>query len=110
MIRRSVVEHVEFEILPEVSEEDFLDAAEEISRWAACQLGFEYRVLTKGEDGRWLDLIFWADIEHARSAGRRIMVEKGRSLFMRMIDESSVRITHRPVAARKAPAGLLLTA
>ncbi|MEO1689130.1 MAG: hypothetical protein AAFU61_14635 [Pseudomonadota bacterium] len=110
MSQHSVVEHVEFELLPGVSESDFLAASEEISRWTACQPGFEYRCLTRGEDGRWLDLVFWSNEDHARRAGRRIMEEKGRSPFMRMIDDASVRIAHRPVMGRKAPAGLLLTA
>ncbi|MEM6439154.1 MAG: hypothetical protein AAF763_05575 [Pseudomonadota bacterium] len=105
-----ILEHVAFALRDGVDEAEFLAAAEEISRWAVRQQGFEYRCLTRGADGRWLDLRFWSSREAAERARERLTRQEGRGPFMRMIDPTSVEVHFRPVMARKAPAGLMLAA
>ncbi len=99
----STLEIVRFRTHEAVTDAAFLKASEEVSAWANAQPGFQYRCLTKEEDGGWLDLVFWADLGAAKAASEKFMAGNGKGEFMTMIDPSTVEMRHLPV--RHAMAG-----
>lgn len=91
-----VVEMVSFS-LSDGTPEQFVAASGEISDWVKQQKGFLKRQLGVADDGLWTDVIFWADMDCARAAGKRIMSEIGDCEAMRMIDLASIDMRHMSV-------------
>lgn len=94
----SCLEMVSFTLAPQAEKEAFVKAAPSITAWAAKQPGFQYRTLVdRGRHG-WIDMIWWASEADAKAAADRIGREMMSSPFMQMIDPTSVKIEHHPVA------------
>jgi hypothetical protein len=69
-----VIEWAPFTLAEGVSEEQLLRASSELQvDFLAKQRGFVRRELLRGEDGRWVDLVYWADQASADEAMRRAM-------------------------------------
>ncbi len=94
----SCLEMVAFKLAPHADKDAFINAAPSITAWAAKQPGFQYRTLVdRGEHG-WIDMVWWASEAEAKAAANRIGAEMMSSPFMQMIDPTSVKIEHHPVA------------
>ncbi len=94
----SCLEMVAFTLAPSADKEAFIAAAPSVTEWAAKQPGFQYRTLVdRGENG-WIDMVWWASEAEAKTAADKIGQEMMSSPFMQMIDPTSVKIEHHPVA------------
>ena len=64
-----VIEIAPFRVREGVTEARLLEASEAIQRdFLARQPGFVRRELARGEDGRWADVVYWADGPAAEAA------------------------------------------
>ena len=89
------LEKVSFRTSTKIEEQAFLAEAQKVTAWAASQSGFQYRTLVKEGDD-WIDLIFWASEENAKSAGQAFMNAPETKAFAAMIDPDSVSMAHLP--------------
>jgi hypothetical protein len=66
---------------------------------APTLLGLERREATVGPDGEWVLVLRYADIEHAKKAGRSDTSETAQS-FMKMIDMSSMSASFTEIVSQ----------
>ena len=94
----SCLEMVAFTLTPQADKDTFVAAAPSVTEWASKQPGFQYRTLVdRGEHG-WIDMIWWSSETDAKAAADKIGQELMSSPFMQMIDPTSVKVEHHPVA------------
>lgn len=94
----SCLEMVAFTLAPFADKEAFVANAPSVTEWAAKQPGFQYRTLVDRGDHGWIDMVWWASEADAKAAADKIGQEMMSSPFMQMIDPTSVKIEHHPVA------------
>jgi antibiotic biosynthesis monooxygenase (ABM) superfamily enzyme len=66
--------------------------------WLARQPGFLSRHLGRREDGSWVDVVRWQNLDQAQAAADRIMAEIGDSKAVQAIEPASVTMSHAEVA------------
>jgi hypothetical protein len=96
----SVFEIVEFSLKPGISTEAFLATVPPTEALCRAAPGFRQRWLTQSEDGRWTDIVEWADLATAEQAAATITADPGFAAFGGAIHGPSVvmRHTHTRVA------------
>ena len=92
------LEVVRFKLLPGVTDEAFLAANAATVDFLKRQGGFRRRVLSKGADGVWTDVVEWENLALARKASDQIMVEPSLVPFMKTMDPQSVMMDHLDIA------------
>ncbi len=92
-----VLEIVTFSLAKDVSEADFMVAAEASNGALIVMPGFLNRRLAKAEDGTWIDVAEWRDEPSAKVAGRLFHKLSQAEVFCSMIDMSSVRLSHHQI-------------
>jgi hypothetical protein len=94
---KNVIETVQFKLIAGAHTADFLKSNTEINDWLRLQPGFEWRRLCQLDTQAWLDVVQWKTMEAAQQAAEKVMVEKGNSAFMSMIDMASATMQHATV-------------
>ena len=89
-----VIETVTFRTMDGVSQEQFLDAAQQASAFMTARPGFVRRRLSREENGTWSEHVEWASMADAKAAAAEIGRSEHAQPFVRAIDDPSVRITH----------------
>lgn len=90
----SVFEIVEFSLKPGVTAEAFLATVPATEAFCRAAPGFRQRWLTEGDDGRWTDIVEWADREAAKNAAAAFMSDPQIAPFGAAIDGPSVVMRH----------------
>src|SRR5262245_59592355 len=67
-----VLEMVLYRLQPGVTSKTILALSDEMQRWLEQQPGYLRRELFMAEEGQWLDLVYWAGMAEAVSAGGQI--------------------------------------
>ena len=78
----TVVEIVSYDLVEGLSEAAYMEAVRATIPFLCAQPGFVRRLLSKGEDGRWIDYAEWEDLEKARQASERAMQDPALATFM----------------------------
>ena len=91
---QSVMELVKFNLVEGSTDQDFVQANDKLNDWVKQQPGFQSRKLIKQQDGSWLDVVQWASLEQAQSAGEKFMADLGDSQCMAMINPETVTMGH----------------
>jgi hypothetical protein len=94
------LEMVRFRLQPGITEEAFLSFNAATAAFLARQEGFSRRLLSKGQDGMWTDLVEWESLVLARQASEQIMAEPSLAPFMNAIDPASILMDHLEIALR----------
>ena len=95
----AVLQLVRFRARPEVSDEEMLAVNERFQREVAPTLpGLERREATRSEDGEWLLVLRYADLEQA-TAGPRADTGPVAQEFMAKIDMSTMSASFLPVVS-----------
>jgi len=87
-----ILEHVTFSI--RVPTQDFLAANAQIDTWLAARPGFLFRHLASKDDGSWIDLVGWANLDAAQAAAKALMEELMDAPAMQAIDPATIVMTH----------------
>ena len=95
-----VVEIVELRVRTEVSDAEFIRAAEQASAFLRTRPGFIRRRLAKGEDGVWLDCVEWASMPEAVAAAKAFNATEATIAFNSAIAPGSARMRHLTVATK----------
>jgi hypothetical protein len=83
-----------------VGDEQIVEAADGLQRDLEGMPGYLRRRLYKGEDGRWIDFVDWADLAQALAAVEAIGERPSAHRFMALVDMDSIEMLHvRPVRA-----------
>ena len=94
------LEIVRFKLLPGVTDEAFLATNTATVDFLKRQGGFRRRVLSKGSDGVWTDVVEWENLALAHKASEQLMVEPALAPFMKTMDPESVMMDHLDIALR----------
>ncbi len=97
---QSVMETVSFQLKPASTRDAFVQSSAQVNTWARAQPGFQSRALSSGDDGTWVDTVFWDSAQAAQQASALFMQDLAQSAFMAMIDPTTVQMAHRTVHSR----------
>ena len=89
-----VLEVVTFNVKPGVSPGEAKTAARGVTAFLETQPGYLGRDLGQSEDGRWVDLVHWTDLEAARTAIPNAMKNADCRAFFALIDEETLKMDH----------------
>lgn len=91
-----ILEIVKFRLTQDKDENKFLIDADKVQKkFLVRQIGFAgKRILCKNEEGQWVDIVFWNNIDDALVAADNSMTSDVCLAFMEAIDSKSVDITH----------------
>lgn len=90
----NVFENVQFEFNAGVTDEQGLSAVKASMDFAKEQDGFIKRSLTKNNDGLWVDVIEWKNMNSAKAAGGKFMEDKRNAEFGSLINGPTVKMLH----------------
>ncbi|MDX2139050.1 MAG: hypothetical protein SF123_13255 [Chloroflexota bacterium] len=88
------VEIVLFRLNAGVSPEQFLAAAKPTFDLLPRFDGYINRELSMSEDGWWVDVVHWRDMESALAASERIMADADGQAFGSLIDVTTIVMHH----------------
>ena len=95
----AVIQIVQFRAKPEVTERDMLDINEKFQREVAPTLaGLERREASLTQDGEWVLVLRYVDMEHAKGGAARDISPVAHE-FMSKIDMSSMSASFMPVVS-----------
>ncbi|MDO5980315.1 antibiotic biosynthesis monooxygenase family protein [Flavivirga spongiicola] len=89
-----VVELVLFKTKPEFTKTQVVNAAKNINPVLEKHKGYLSRKLSITEDGQWMDVVYWTDLESAENASKHILENKLAQKYFEMIDDSTVEFNH----------------
>jgi hypothetical protein len=92
-----ILEVVTFAAVAGTGEHEFLTAAETASSALQSLPGFIRRRVAKAEDGRWLDVVEWANADSAAGAAKVFHTMPEAQPFCAMVDMASAKMTHYQV-------------
>lgn len=90
----AAIELVLFRLRADISDDDFLAAADDTTRFLEGCDGFIRRRLARAEDGQWLDHVEWRTMADALDAAARIGDSPQAAPFVAAIDASTVTLRH----------------
>lgn len=93
-----IVEITEFVLKPGFTDEAFLQTADDVNEAARKLKGFQNRRLLKSERG-WVEVIEWADMQSAKSAGEVWATLPGLGTYCSMVDHNSLKFGYHPIVA-----------
>lgn len=82
------IELVTFKAKAGSTNEQVINAAEDVNLFLRQQDGFISRHLGLAEDGTWHDILFWASQEHVMAAMEKAATSAHCSIFFGLIDEA----------------------
>ena len=97
-MKPKVIEVVLFKSKPEISAEELTKAAASVESFAQTQAGYLKRELGVNEDGLWMDIVYWTDLESAHEAAQAAMESPICQPFFGMIDEAQMTMHHFNIA------------
>lgn len=89
-----VIETVTFRLMDGVSQEHFLEAAQQATAFMTARPGFLRRRLSCEQNGTWIEHVEWASMADAKAAAAEIGKDEQARTFVRAIKGASVKITH----------------
>lgn len=102
MTRATTVEITEFRLVDGADDERLLEASAQIEDDLESFDGFVRRELLRGEDGVWVDLVWWSSRETAEAAVTAAMADESFGRYFSLIDDASIDMRHFETAASHA--------
>ena len=94
-----VLELVVFKLADGVTQEQFLDSVDAVSRWISRQPGFLSREPSHDAEGdRWIELVWWETLGDAQAAAELAMTSESCAPMFRLIDMESSLMLHGELA------------
>ncbi|GGX03153.1 hypothetical protein [Aquimarina muelleri] len=87
-----VVEVVLFEINPGYTEKDAKKALSSLNDIVKLYYGFVERITAKNENGKYMDIIYWRDINSAKSAAADLAQNEKATIAFSVIKSQSVQM------------------
>ena len=96
---KHVLEVVEFRLNSGTDANVFLNAAEATKSFVSSLDGFIERHTAQNEDGLWIDVVKWRDMQCAQHASAQFEAAEEVTDFMMMIEPESVKMQHFEIEA-----------
>ncbi|MCU0464119.1 MAG: hypothetical protein MUF38_06080 [Anaerolineae bacterium] len=93
----TVIETVVFILNPGTDEATFLEAAKPTFDLIKRFPGYIRRDLTTDGEGRWVDIVYWADLDSALSASDQLMQSPVGQVFGRFINVEQMTMHHTTI-------------
>lgn len=97
-MKANVLEVVLFKPKADVTNEVLIKTAASIDEFIKDQTGFIKRELAQTENGQWIDIVHWTDMESAHHAAEAAMSSPICLPFFSLIDESTINMSHYTIA------------
>ncbi|MDW3195589.1 MAG: hypothetical protein R8G66_24650 [Cytophagales bacterium] len=94
MNETKIVELVLFNLNDGVSLEEGKKAMKALNEFVSQQAGFVSRKTSVAEDGQFLDLVFWTDLQSAKAASEKAMQEQSIMPHFSVINQESMTFKH----------------
>ncbi len=91
------IELVLFKTKPEFSKSEVISAAEDMNTIMGQYDGYVSRKLAVTENGLWMDLVYWTDVEKGKAAAEQILKEGSGQKYFNMIDNNTIEFKHLDV-------------
>jgi hypothetical protein len=89
-----VTEIIQFQLLPEINEEEFFQQAAAVEENFHMQLeGYIDSELFKSQERQWGFVMHWESMETFEAASKQMMIAPETELFREMLDPKSVKLT-----------------
>ena len=95
-MKKLIIEITQFKLVEGVSEEAFLQDAENVQKgFLEKQAGYAgTRQLLKGNEGEWVDIVYWESLENAQKAQEAAMGSETCMPMFHKIDPNSIKMLH----------------
>lgn len=95
MDRIICTEIAEFQVIPGISDEDFIRIVEDLEEnFHSKQDGFINSELVRGNSSQWLIIQHWDAVEQAKEASKKMMKESITEKFRESLDPKTVKIRY----------------
>ena len=94
MKETKIVEMVLFELNEGVSQAEGKKAMQALSSFVTKSPGFLGRKTSIGEDGQFLDLVYWTDLASAKTASEKVMQDESMIPHFAVIKQESMIFKH----------------
>ena len=95
----STLELVQFKLISGKTDADLAATNESISEFLNEQNGFIYRSLSQREDGTYVDIVYWENLESAKAASEALMTDPRGQAMIALCDADSVSMEHLPITS-----------
>lgn len=92
-----IVEVVHFSLDSSCTEQDLLGANEQMKKFLSKQAGLIYRSLAKKEDGSYVDVMYWQDMDAALAGQKAYYDSDVCKMVGQLTDIDSVTIEHAKI-------------
>ena len=93
-MKQPTIEIVLFQLAEGVSQDEFLNAAQNVESWLRQVSGFRRRELSRDAAGNWVDIVHWDSLEEAQKAAAEIMSTPEGQKFGGTIRGESIQMYH----------------
>ena len=93
-MKNSVIELVTYKLKTSVTKEQLAATHSDVNTFLVEQPGFMHRSLSEDSNGLLYDIVYWQDMETAKSAGEAFMAHKAGQALAALTDESSISMWH----------------
>ncbi len=102
MSNSNVVEIVNFKLSSGFTSQDFISSNEQMAIFLKEQKGLLYRSLCEKDDGSYVDIVYWENMELAKQAQDAFFESALCQAFAQCIEKESVQLEHVTVVACQA--------
>ena len=93
-MNNSVIELVTYKLKTGATKSQLSATHSDVNVFLAEQPGFMYRSLSEDDNGLLYDIVYWQDMEKAKSAGEAFMAHKAGQALVALTDENSISMRH----------------
>ena len=99
------LELVQFKLIEGKTDADLAATHEGIGEFLKEQPGFIYRSICKREDGTYIDIVYWENLDSAKKASDALMQDPRGQAMVALCDMESVSMQHLPISSETMSAG-----
>ena len=89
-----IIEMVMWEPIDSISKEDAKKSITKLNKFVSEQPGFIARKTALSEDGKFLDIVYWANLKSAKAASEKAMKTEELIPIFGMIDQKGMVFNH----------------
>ncbi|TPN88865.1 hypothetical protein [Aquimarina algicola] len=93
-IEPKVIEVVSFEVYPGYSKEEAKEALTALNDIIKFYYGFIERITANNNEGKYIDIIYWKDMESAKAAAAELNKNEAASEIFKIIRPETIEMNH----------------
>lgn len=93
-----IIELAMFRLTPDATKDSFQRAVERSNTFLTKCPGFIDREVSVSNDGQWVDILHWSDMDSAKEAAEKMMNAVECKDFIDLLDKTSIQMHHLELA------------